>query len=143
MLSIKKENNVYKISILGIRISINSRKNYLRNTIAYSFSGKNNKLFVKDNEELIQRDLKIPGLDIVINGNNNTIIIDKKSLNSFGNSCIKLNCSNANIQIGETDRLYNLNISACCGNYQQVHWGKNSNCWGVGVFLNEENSGRS
>lgn len=140
MFSIKRENNVYRIKIFGIKISINACKNYLKNKIAYNFYGQNNKLLIYDNGELIESDLKISGLDIDIRGNNNTIIIDKKSLNSFGNSCIKLNCNDAKIKIDETNRLYGLNISACCGNHQQVIWGKNSNCWGVAIYLNEENA---
>lgn len=131
---------VFQINILGIKIKMNPRKNYLKKFFGYCYLGNNNNLFIEENGKLKKYNKKIKGLYIRINGDNNTIIINSKTLKTFYNSSININSNNTKIKIEETDRLNNLNISTCCGKNQELYWGKNSNCWGVTIFLNEENS---
>ena len=137
MFFIKNDEGVYTIKFLGIKIRINSKKNYIKKAIMYSFVGKNNKLLIQNGKTTKPFVGKINGLNISIVGNNNTIIIDKKTLGSFSNSWIELSSSNSIIKIEETDSLKNLNIATCCGNNQRLTWGKGSTCNGVDIYLND------
>lgn len=137
---IVKDKDRFKINLFGIKINISSKKNYLKDKFFYNFDGQNNKLLVEKNNQLKEYHKKILGLNISIKGNNNRIIINEKTLKSFTNCSITINSNNSTIEIKETDRLNSLCIASCCGDNQKLYWGKNSNCWGVSVFLNEENS---
>lgn len=136
----EKKRDFYIFNILGIKIKFKIGKNYLTDKFLYNFHGDNNKLYVEKDGKLKERIKKIEGLNIDIKGDNNTITINEKSLKSFNNSDIKLRSNSTNIKIKDTDRLYNLHIGTCCGDNQSLYWGKGSNCWGVNVYLNEDNA---
>lgn len=136
----EKKRDFYIFNILGIKIKFKIGKNYLTDKYLYNFHGNNNKLYIERDGILKERIKKIDGLSIDIKGDNNIIILNEKTLKSFSNSTIRIRSNSTKIKIEDTDRLYNLHISTCCGDNQSVHWGKGSNCWGVDIYLNEENA---
>lgn len=77
------------------------KQNVFHAPTEYVFHGENNKLLVWDNDknDYVERNKKIIGLNITINGNNNKIFID--DINIFQNLLISLDGYNHRVHIGK------------------------------------------
>lgn len=132
---IEEVDNHKIVFFCGIKVKFRVNKN------GYNINGQNNKIIVVDNdkERELEKDERIQGLEIIINGNNNIIKINKftKYLNS--RILVRANCSN--VCIGKSEFLNNLQINIGCGNSQFLEIGDYTNCWGLNIFLNEGKAG--
>lgn len=101
----------------------------------YQIIGSGNKIYIG------QTELKsiVPGLNIIISGNNN--IIRLPTVPKFENSFIRIDANNVKISISDSNhKMRWLHINAICGDGQHCFIGRNFHCHGVNVQLNEENA---
>ena len=108
----------------------------IRNSMQrYQIIGSGNKIYIG------QTELKsiVPGLNIIISGNNN--IIRLPTVPKFENSFIRIIANNVKISISDsTHKMRYLHINASDGDGQRCSIGRNFHCFGVNVHLNEENA---
>ncbi|MBO5443173.1 MAG: acyltransferase [Alphaproteobacteria bacterium] len=74
--------------------------------VPYKINGENNRIFIIENGEkhLLSSNEGVPGLDIVINGNNNSIAIEAP--NSFTDTLINIKGDNCTFSCGSSDVRY-------------------------------------
>lgn len=113
---------------------------YTSYSFPYKIRGKNNKIIIVKNG--VERKLKfmerIPGLNIKINGNNNLIKLELPIISK--NSTIEISNDNANVEIGTTNRFYNVRISIALGDSQVLKIGKNIIVWEAYFALLDSNA---
>ena len=83
--------------------------------------------------------LKIKGLDISIQGDNNHITIGHPN-KSFKDCKFIIRANNATYDIGDVNFMHKATIVSAWGNNQQFYFGDNSDCNELSVFLMEENT---
>ena len=92
----------------------------------YKIVGKNNCIIIKDGKKdvVLTKYKRISGLDIEINGSNNTIILTPETL--FKSSKIIIEANNANLSFGTSPEINNLSVFVRLGRNQKLKWVKNS-----------------
>lgn len=106
---------------------------------SYKISGSNNKILCRVGDQYIPCAQKIPGLNIDMIGNNNTITID--DIDNFHNVNILMRCDNANLKFGKKKlKLHNLDIHIQQGNNQKLTIGDYTFCWGAVIKLDEQDA---
>lgn len=105
----------------------------------YNINGENNNiLYFHDGKEFkLQDNEVINGVNIKINGNNNTIIIGEQCI--FSNSTILIGNNNVNIKIDKKNKVMNTKIRCCYGNDQNFIVGE-SNIIQGNFYLDETSS---
>lgn len=101
----------------------------------YDINGTGNQILVKGLP--IPRFMHIPGLNIIINGNNNTV----KVLRPIGYKASTINIGNDDVyvELGWTNRFWNSTINCCWGHGQRVVIGHGTTFSGnVQIFCDEE-----
>ena len=100
--SIQQEKHHKIIRFCGIKLNLSTRKQYLSNNKYrfYDIKG-NNKIIIVENgkEKLLNK--KINGLDITINGNNNTVVLELP-FNVLRNNKINISGDNNYFKLGST-----------------------------------------
>lgn len=104
----------------------------------YKIKGKNNQILFYGRN--LPRFLKIVGLSISIEGNNNKIEI-KGCKKPFENTRFIILANNNIYELGKINFMHNVIITSSWGNNQYFKFGDNSDCNGMAVFLLEENVG--
>lgn len=122
--SITKEGNSLVVLILGIRCKFNLARKF------------NNKILYNNKQVKLGKN-HIYGLKIKINGSNNVVRIKRSD---FRRCNLRINASNAEIEIGENCNLVDLDISVGFGNNQKLKIGNGVTCFKTAVFLSEENA---
>lgn len=104
----------------------------------YDVCGEGNRIIVVENgiERDITRSEKIPGIEIVIHGNNNLIHITLP-INAIGSTITVLN-DNASVRIGSTFLFNNVIILCSDGNNQNVEIGTDATMHNVGIVASED-----
>lgn len=106
-----------------------------KKTKEYKFQGENNRLYIVENNVKKESYELIPGLEILMRGQNNTIIVEKPV--TFLNSKISVRCSNSVIYISSTtfelNTLY-IELAQPCTN-QQVYISKNVSINGASMYV--------
>ncbi len=103
----------------------------------YTIIGKNNRIIIKDSkkEVVLTKYKRISGLDIEINGSNNTIILTAETL--FKSSKIIIEANNANLTFGTSPEINNLSVFVRLGRNQKLKWGNGSTITGGYIELCE------
>ena len=103
----------------------------------YTIIGKNNRIIIKDGKKdiVLTKYKRISGLDIEINGSNNTIILTPETL--FKSSKIIIEANNANLTFGTSPEINNLSVFVRLGNHQRLEWGNGSTITGGYIELCE------
>lgn len=101
----------------------------------YKIKGKNNQILFY--ERKLPRFLKIVGLGISINGNNNTIEI-KGCKKAFKNTRFIISANNNIYELGHINFMHNVTIFSSWCNNQKFYFGDNSDCNGARIYLFEE-----
>ncbi len=99
----------------------------------YKVKGKNNKIIFAGHK--LPKFLKIAGLKININGNNNSVIIGNHVKTS--KSSVDIGNDNADIKICDGVQLYNIFIRCAFGDSQSVIIGENSVMYGGAITCDE------
>lgn len=104
----------------------------------YDVCGKGNRIIVTENgkERDITRSEKIPGIDIVIHGDNNMIRVDLPI--TAAGSTITVANDNARVHIGSTFLFNNVIILCNDGNNQNVEIGTGVTMHNVGIVASED-----
>lgn len=114
---IKNVGCVKVITIFGINFKL-KRYNYKISNISANY------IKIIDNKDKITlKEKRIEGLEIVINGKRNSILIDKNA--KFKNSKIEILADNCFIEINSENLISNLNVKFEKANYQSLVAGKN------------------
>ncbi len=129
-----------QIKLSDISIANNSLATFFPSLQKYKIEGKNNKIIIiKDGKE---RELKaneeIPGLNITIKGENNTIRLELP-INAT-NSSIEIGNDNVYIDIGTTTCFSNTYIRCCFGKGQKVKIGKDTTTYGMNIICDANSS---
>lgn len=101
----------------------------------YEIKGENNKIILVENgvERSIRPKEKLPGIDITINGNNNTVKLELPIKSE--KSTILIENDNVNIDIASPDAFGTLYIRCSYGNGQTVKIGRGVTAWGAQLML--------
>ncbi len=107
---------------------------------SYHINGENNKIIIVENgiERLLYPNETINGLDIIINGNNNTVKLEFPI--KAENSRITIGNDNVYVEIRTTIRFVNSHIHCCWGNRQYCKIGKDTTISGAFFHMDEESS---
>lgn len=104
----------------------------------YKIIGNNNKIIIKQSDGVqivLGKHKKISGLDIEINGNNNTVCLTDKTI--FKGSKIVIVADDAVLNFEESPEINNLSVFIRNGNKQHLKWGKNTTITGGYIELCE------
>lgn len=106
----------------------------------YKVSGSDNKIILIENnaERELAPNETIPGLSIMINGNNNTIRLELPI--KAANSKIEIKNDNAKVEIGTTNCFQGVFISCRRGQGQKVKIGRGTTIFGANIILEEQSS---
>ena len=106
----------------------------------YKIVGKNNRIIIKDGKKdvVLTKYKRISGLDIEINGSDNTITLTPETL--FKSSKIIIEANNANLTFGTSPEINNLSVFVRLGNNQRLIWGNGSTITGGYIELCETNA---
>jgi len=106
----------------------------------YKIVGKNNRIIIKDGKKNVSltKYKRISGLDIEINGSDNTITLTPETL--FKSSKIIIEANNANLTFGTSPEINNLSVFVRLGNNQRLIWGNGSTITGGYIELCETNA---
>lgn len=113
-------------------------KNIIRTLFKkYKVIGKNNRIIIKtDNKDIVlTKYKKISGLDIEINGSNNTVTLTPETI--FKSSKIIIEADNANLSFGLSPEINNLSVFVRLGKNQKLKWGDGSTITGGYIELCE------
>ena len=114
----------------------------IRHTLCkkYKIVGKNNRIIIKDGKKdvVLTKYKRISGLDIEINGSDNTITLTPETL--FKSSKIIIEANNANLTFGTSPEINNLSVFVRLGNNQRLEWGNGSTITGGYIELCETNA---
>ncbi len=103
----------------------------------YKVSGRDNKIIV--NGRCLSKFEKITGVDIEIQGHNNTIVVTDKT--NFHGSKIVIVADDASINFATSPEINNLSVFVRNGSGQRLDWGENSTI--VGGYIELCESGAS
>ena len=103
----------------------------------YTIIGKNNRIIIKDGKKdiVLTKYKRISGLDIEINGSDNTITLTPETL--FKSSKIIIEANNANLTFGTSPEINNLSVFVRLGKNQKLKWGNGSTITGGYIELCE------
>ena len=118
----------------------NIPENILKSNNGYKIIGKNNIIKILHNKSYytIKSNEIIKGLDIKINGDNNTILIGEHCI--FSDSKIIIGNNNVNIDIGSRNRYTNTTIRCCFGDKQSFTTGQSNIINGAKFYLDENSA---
>ena len=122
-----------------LKIKYKNKKN-LHKEDGYSIIGNNNKIIIRSDigDNILEKWEKIDGLNIIIHGNNNIVIINTPY--NFCNAEINIHSSNSEIFFGKNS-IFHWVVKTDGGNNQKFIWGDNSTTsWYGECHLIEENS---
>ena len=136
--SVKNINNHRVINILGIRMKFRILSSYHninnKTTIQQEFyeihPENNNKIYIISEGIKSELKHKISGLNIIIEGSNNQIVINMPT--NFDKAIIRIASNNSYVEINKSPR-FMLNINMWGGNHQKFIFGENSDTSCVGV----------
>lgn len=111
----------YSFLFNKIKDILNDKLYIENNDCFYQIEGNNNHIFINKGGKEFELTSLIPGLDIRIKGNNNTIRIEYP-FNSL-NSRISIENDNVQIDIGSTNWFHSVGIDCFLGNGQKFRMG--------------------
>ena len=127
---IKNVGCVKVITIFGINFKL-KRYNYKISNISA------NSIKIIDNKnKMTLKEKKLEGLEIVINGKRNSILIDKNA--KFKNSKIEILADNCFIEINSESLISNLNVKFEIANYQTLAIDKNAQISNLDIVSDKE-----
>lgn len=108
-------------------------KNALR--AGYSVDGSNNHIYIVDGQNRTELKGKIPGLVVLIEGNNNTVTIERPC--NFANTRIRIQKNDSEVYISSTVHcIMNTYIEMKLpNNFQRLYIGKNVSIGGANIFM--------
>lgn len=118
------------ITIFGINFKF-KRYNY-----KISNKCENSIKIIDNNSKSTLKEKKLEGLEIVINGKRNSILIDKNA--KFKNSKIEILADNCFIEINSENLISNLNVKFEKANYQSLIIDKNAQISNLDIVSNEK-----